>query len=600
MLQDDLRLTPLGNACGHQPFCHTVPEKYRRIDGACNNIKHSTWGSHLSPYSRLLPPSYKDGVWSPRVSERLGEPLPSPRRISVALFNDENVYQSEHTLLVMQFGQYLAHEITQSVDTSFRNGSAIACCEPDGSAPLDPRYRHDACLPIDIPSDDPFYSVFKQGCINFVRSALSPRQDCTLGYSQQMNKVTHFIDGSSIYGSTTEQTGELRSFEGGKLITFEDYGRDLLPISKDTDACLTMEQGSACFGSGDTRTNQMVTLVVLHTLFMREHNRIATELQKLNPYWSDERLFLEARQIMIAELQVIVYKEFLPAVIGDSAMREFQLNLKDGEEYSYDYDATIEPSVVNEFSSAAFRFGHSVVDGQLKIYGSKKMEEIIFIPEAMFHPSRMRKRHFFDQILSTLTTEPLQEVDEFFSDAMIRYMFRGGNPFGVDIASLNIQRGRDHGIRPYNDYRELVGLPRYTSFEEFGRKGDALKSVYSSVDDVDLWVGGLLEEKPEGSMVGYVFREIIADQFVRLKNGDKYFFENDPSLNPGHFTPAQLRELRRTSMARIICDNSDGILLGKQAINAFRRPGIQGNDVVDCTDEAIPRIDLMNWRQEID
>lgn len=65
-----------------------------------------------------------------------------------------------------------------------------------------------------------------------------------------MNKVTHFIDASSIYGSTPDQTGELRSFEDGKLKTFEDFGRDLLPISKDTDACLTMEQGSACFSSG--------------------------------------------------------------------------------------------------------------------------------------------------------------------------------------------------------------------------------------------------------------------------------------------------------------------------------------------------------------
>ncbi|KAK9879276.1 hypothetical protein WA026_004121 [Henosepilachna vigintioctopunctata] len=597
MLQDDLTLTPLGDTCAPKIFCDSVPERYRRIDGACNNIRHPAWGSHLTPYARLLPPSYKDGVWSPRVSEYDGAPLASPRKISTTLFKDENIYQSGHTLLVMQFGQYMAHEITQSIDNSFMNGSAVACCQPDGSAALDPNFRHDACMPIIIPEDDPFYGMFQQRCMNFVRSLLAPRHDCTMGYAEQMNKVSHFIDASSVYGSTPDQTGQLRSFEGGKLITFDDFGRDLLPITKDSEACLTMEQGSACFNSGDTRTNQMITLAVLHTIFMREHNRLASELQRLNPSWSDERLFLEARQILIAEIQVVVYKEFLPAVIGEQAMKEFNLNLKRGREYSYEYDPSIEPSVTNEFTTAAFRFGHSIVDGQLKVYGTKKMEEIIFIPEVMFHPSRMRKRHFFDQILSTLTTEPIQEVDDCFSDALTRYMFRAGNPFGIDLAALNIQRGRDHGIRPYNDYRELVGLSRYTSFNDFGPKGEALRKVYASVDDVDLWVGGLFEEKPEGSMVGYVFRDIIADQFVRLKNGDKYFFENDPSLNPGHFTPDQLEELRKVSMSRIICDNSDGILLARQAINAFRIPGVAGNDVVDCSSELIPRINLFYWKE---
>lgn len=65
-----------------------------------------------------------------------------------------------------------------------------------------------------------------------------------------MNKITHFLDGSSIYGSTPEQTGELRSLRGGRLAVFADYGRDLLPLSKELDECLTMEQGSACFSSG--------------------------------------------------------------------------------------------------------------------------------------------------------------------------------------------------------------------------------------------------------------------------------------------------------------------------------------------------------------
>lgn len=110
----------------------------------------------------------------------------------------------------------------------------------------------------------------------------------------------------------------------------------------------------------------MISLVALHIIFMREHNRIAGELQHLNPHWTDEELFLEARRILTAEFQVITYKEFLPAVIGDAAMQEFDLVLTQGTEYSYDYDQKIDPSVLNEFSTAAFRFGHSTVDGLLK------------------------------------------------------------------------------------------------------------------------------------------------------------------------------------------------------------------------------------------
>lgn len=67
--------------------------------------------------------------------------------------------------------------------------------------------------------------------------------------------------------------------------------------------------------------------------------------------------------------------------------------------------------------------------------------------------------------------------------------------------------------------------------------GEKLRSVYASVDDIDLWIGGLLEPKMSDSILGPTFRDIVADQFSRLKRGDKYFFENDPSINPGAFTP---------------------------------------------------------------
>ncbi|KAF5295133.1 hypothetical protein FQA39_LY13284 [Lamprigera yunnana] len=577
LIQEDLKATPLGSACPIPPTCSAVFPHYRSVDGSCNNVNSPALGMALTPYSRLLPPVYHDGIWTPRISEDQGQPLYSPRLISSILFVENDVANYDYTLMLMQFGQFLSHDITQSIDTSFANGSAISCCNEDGSGESSHEVRHFACMPIVIPAKDPFFGKFNQGCMNFVRSVLAPRLDCTLGYAEQMNKVTHFMDGSSIYGSNPEQTRDLRSFHNGQLKTFNDFGRHLLPLSEDEDACITTEQGSACFLAGDTRLNQMISLTVLHTLFMREHNRVANELSQLNPHWEDEQIFLETRQIIIAELQVIVYNEYLPTLLGESAMKEFGLSLQSEDLYSYDYDQKINPSIMNEFASAAFRFGHSMVDGVLKLYGKNKLEAAIDIPEVMFHPARMRKVEFFDQILTTLTSDPIQDVDNSISEALTKYMFRGGNPFGVDLASINIQRGRDHGLRPYNDYRELVGQTRIGSFDEFGTElGDTLKNVYATVDDIDLWVGGLLEPKYEDSVLGLTFRDIIAEQFSRLKKGDKYFFEHDPTINPGAFVPEQLRELRKVTLSRIICDNCDGTLLVRQALNAFRNPGLPG------------------------
>ncbi|KAF5299451.1 hypothetical protein FQR65_LT01031 [Abscondita terminalis] len=597
MIGEDLRPTSLGAACTVPPVCPKEPLRYRKIDGSCNNINNAAWGMPLTPYSRLLPPVYHDGIWVPRVSEAQGQPLYSPRIISSTIFVDNDVPNHDYTLMLMQFGQFLSHDITQSIDTSFANASAISCCTEDGQQEVPKKFRHFACMPIAIPPEDPFFNKFRQGCMNFVRSVLAPSLECTLGYAQQMNKVSHFIDGSSIYGSSTEQTRNLRSFVNGGLKTFNDFGRDLLPLSEDDDACITTEQGSACFTAGDTRLNQMISLTVLHTIFMREHNRVANELSQLNRHWTDEQVFLETRQIVTAELQVLVYKEYLPALLGNDAMEEFGLSLQHGDAYSYDYDQRVNPSIINEFSAAVFRFGHSMVDGILKIYGKTKMEAAIDIPEVMFHPARLRKIEFLDQMLTTMTSDPIQDVDHSVSEALTKYMFRAGNPFGVDIAAINIQRGRDHGLRPYNDYRELVGQARMKYFEDFGAEmGNKLKQVYAHVDDIDLWVGGLLEPKYGGGVLGLTFRDIIAEQFSRLKRGDKYFFENDPSINPGSFTPGQLIELRKVTLSRIICDNRDGVLLVRQAPNAFKKPGLPGNEYVDCTSPVIPHINLMHWK----
>jgi peroxidase len=263
-------------------------------------------------------------------------------------------------------------------------------------------------MPIEIDSHDEFYRNFHQRCMNFVRLSIAPDHNCQLGYAKTLSKVTHYIDGSAIYGSDVETMKDLRSHHKGQLRMFIDFDRELLPLNPQSEECLV--HGSACFLAGDVRINQHITLVAIHLLFAREHNRIAELLHRLNPHWSDDILFEETRRIVVAEIQHITYNEWLPVVIGREAMNRFSLGINPSG-FSSDYDDEINPSMTNEFTGAAFRFGHSTVQGRLFVEFNRKLEEIILLSDTFNNPSRFRFRHFYDEILRTLVHEPMQEVD---------------------------------------------------------------------------------------------------------------------------------------------------------------------------------------------
>ena len=113
-----------------------------------------------------------------------------------------------------------------------------------------------------------------------------------------------------------------------------------------------------CFLAGDLRVNEQPNLAVLHTLFVREHNRIARELGRINPHWrsNDLKMFQETRRILNGQWQHIVYNEYLPLLLGNRYMARFGLYpLTAG--HSRDYDPSIDPRVSNAFATAAFRVG---------------------------------------------------------------------------------------------------------------------------------------------------------------------------------------------------------------------------------------------------
>ncbi|BFG00490.1 chorion peroxidase [Drosophila madeirensis] len=591
--------TPLAQHCQPPVICRNIRSVYRSHDGTCNNPlpARSHWGAAGQPLERMLPPAYEDGIWNPRVHSTDGTPLLGARKISRILLADIDRPHPKYNLLVMQFGQVLAHDVSQTSTVRLEDGDLVQCCSPGGKEALNPQQSHFACMPISVDPDDEFYSAFGVRCLNLVRLSLVPNPDCQLGYGKQMSKVTHFLDASPVYGSSQEAARELRSFRGGRLRMLNDFGRDLLPLTSDKKSCPSEEAGKSCFKSGDGRTNQIISLITLQILFAREHNRVADILSQINPSASDERIFQEARRIVIAEVQHITYNEFLPIIIGPQQMKRFRL-VPQHQGYAHDYSPDINPAITNEFSGAAYRMGHSSVDGKFRIRGEHgHIDEVINIPDVMFNPSRMRKRQFYDDMLRTLYSQPMQQIDSSITQGLSRFLFRGDNPFGLDLAAINIQRGRDQGLRTYNDYLELMGARKLKTFDQFPSEiGQKLARVYRTPDDIDLWVGGLLEKAVDGGVVGVTFAEIIADQFARFKHGDRYYYEYDAAINPGAFTPNQLQEIRKTTMARLICDNADRLTLQAVPLAAFVRADHPGNQMIGCDDPNLPDINLNAWR----
>jgi hypothetical protein len=218
---------------------------------------------------------------------------------------------------------------------------------------------------------------------------------------------------------------------------------------------------------GDGRLNQSPHLTAIHIMFIREHNRVADELRKLNPNWNDEKLFEEARKICIAEYQKIVYYEWLPLVLGENAMRQAGLIYGDSEEsFIDDFEEDVNPGVINEYTTAAFRIFHTLIEGQLERY--TEMRDLVNttrLSDVLNRP--MFVENDFDDFTRGMTSQACHAFDASFDDEVTKFLFRGLNTFGIDLAARDIQRGRDHGLATYNEVRKYCGLKRARKWEDF-------------------------------------------------------------------------------------------------------------------------------------
>ncbi|XP_067393759.1 myeloperoxidase [Emydura macquarii macquarii] len=569
---------------------------YRTITGECNNRRNPTLGAANRPYVQWLPPEYEDGVSLPRgwTEGKLysGFPLPLVRDVSnqITRFPTEQLtLDQQRALIFMQWGQFVDHDMDFGPQTpTIATFSSAVDCETSCA-------KEEPCFPIKIPPNDPRIKN-QSDCIPFTRSAPA----CTSGRAirNQLNALTAFLDGSMVYSSEVPLASKLRNHTDqlGLMAVnqqFTDEGLAFLPFGNlEKDPCLLTNPAAQirCFLTGDTRANEMPELTALHTLFVREHNRLATELRRLNPHWDGERLYQEARKIIGAVIQITTYREYLPLLLGSKIWRAIP---------SYrGYNDSMDPRISNIFT-IAFRFAHASIqpfvfrlDRQYQPVGPKSP-----LSKEFFASWKIVTQGGIDPILRGLmaTQAKLMTQSQMMVDEIRDRLFEQVMRIGLDLAALNMQRGRDKGLAGYNAWRRFCGLSQPSNLAELSavlrnsELAGKFIDLYGTPENIDIWIGALAEPFVPNGRVGPLLACIIGSQFRNLRDGDRFWWEN-----PGIFTPQQRGALRRTSLPRVICDNTRITEVPRNIFQANRYPG----DFVNCNQ--IQKLDLSAWRSKDD
>lgn len=596
-----LALSPLAAAPG-DPGGTTgvgaVLQSVRTLDGRGTNERDPALGQAGTPYLRLAPVGYADGVGAMATG-------PSARYISNRIFADggQNVF-SERDLSqwVWIWGQFLDHDVGLRDETP---GEAA----PIPFDPKDPleRFRSD------------------EGAIDFTRTPAAPGTGSGTAPRAQINQISAYVDASTVYGLSPTRLDWLREgpVDGdptnnkARLLLPDGFlprpaarGNAISAPLMDLDGQLRAHPEQARI-AGDVRANENMPLTLAQTLFAREHNRI---VDALPASLGEEQKFQIARKVVGAEIQFITYAEFLPAV-------GVRLPRYTG------YDPSVNPSLSNEFAAVGYRV-HSMVHGivnpsfrqgeytaaQIAAFrrqgigitsGNGVSTLNIPLTAMLGNPSLLgsvgvaklstefaaghqyRNEEQFDETLrSVLFKAPrpgLQNPPRCGDPVILTGCFTAVQ----DLAAVDVQRGRDHGMPSYNEMRRAFGLSPATSFPQItGERTEAfpddpritasdpiddpqildfvelrkidgtaidrndrtaileqavqgtrrttvaarLKAIYGTVDKVDAFVGMVSEPHLQGSDLGALQSRIWADQFRRLRDGDRFFFGNDPDL----------------------------------------------------------------------
>ena len=499
--------------------CQAIADdQFRTLSGFCNNVARPNQGSAEQPFLPVCRPLRRP------FNAKL---KPNPRTVSNLVHNEDAQVPNSRGLseLVTFFGQLIDHTVTFI---------PVNTAEPAS---------------IKIPMPDPVFTETQY--IPFFRT--EKRND------RPLNELTSYIDAASVYGVGEEQSRDLRTGVDGLL----DLPGNFLP-----------KNAEGQFVAGDERANENGNLITMHTIWAREHNRIARQIKTgFGNALNDEGIFQLARHTLIAEMQAVVYFEFLPALTGENSLPPFT-----------GYKPNVRARMTNEFSTVGFRVGHTLLNSEVTAIRRNNVRDAIPLRDSFFSVEQF-ERQGLTNLLRGMINIKAAEIDCGITSEVRNFLIdEAESTEQLDLPALNIQRGRDHGIQVCNDIRKCLGLKPLRRFRDITSDATSrtnLRLAYGrgNVGNVDAWTCGVCEDHVKGSSLGPLFQEIVLDQFRRLRDGDRFYFEN-----PGYFTQEQIEKVptirrlvpgpgnRVGRIMRLIIARNSGLRLEDIAQNPFFVP----------------------------
>ncbi|PZC76464.1 hypothetical protein B5X24_HaOG204526 [Helicoverpa armigera] len=562
-------------------------EEGRRVDGTCTNPKHPSRGASMTPLPRLLPAQYGPGNTLRPASD--GSELPSTRLIRTSLLADGTLTNHEFSTLATHF---FVASAADNVDLFYltRYFPLSDCCVGNTPNRVNP-----SCIPIPVPGDDPYLRIPQIRCLNLTRIINYQDLGCLPNSlsAERYSVVTPLLDLSLVYGNTEARNRMIRSNQGGEL-AFRMEGDREVPQGQSVN-CLNNQplQGEVvCYNFGDAFQANLLPGIYLTTMwFFREHNRIARGLAKVNPCWDDEKLFQTARQINIAQYQYIFYYELIVELLGrKNALAEGIVY--DTAGYVNDFDPHYEPGVIREYILGA-RWFHNFQPGQFDLYRNGKYRGRRPAPDDSLRSGILSVNNTEADLTQGSLIQPSDDFDYVIAPDLAERYF-GEVQTANDLPATDMMRGRDAGLPPYNHYRKICGMKPAKHWEDFHDaidkdKVEVLRRIYEEIDDMELMVAIYAEKLMPGTWVGPSLYCIMVHNLLLWRRSDKFFFEHGDF--PAALTIPQLNAVRKTSIARVLCDSGDSITHIQPA--AFFRQG-HWNKPVSCKE--IPGINLNKWK----